>query len=472
MLYGSATGTATDRPLDVYVDPDNGNDGNIGTRSDLPLATLAEAERRIPDVIAHRVTVHLAGSSTPYDLPSFRQRTYHDFLVVVCDRGGDQDDGFDTVLSGVAQAGSNVSTLVTSGGLGVNTHRGRTLLIESGDASGDRRFIAEHTDTDVDSTHNFSAAIQDGDSWRIVESAATLRASDDTMLHGGALRSDRPSVIETPSPPALVFVNVKMDDTNSVFSRWSGNVIHYGVEWVTTTTTLSNEGYICAGRDDGTDQTDELASLPVDFFGAPSDTSWVGWGWSSRDGGFVLVRGGLASLAGVVVDRFPVQGVDFVTVTGFNFYNFGARIFGGMPTLHSAPSVELLFGEVNNVKTAGRITGSAWGVLVEGIGSMCYVGGQAGAELAIDATGVEGVVCEDGGSAYIRAADITADVTVLARQGGIVAFNQSDTIVTAATAETRVEDPGVGNTDATVASYGSVGDYNAAGDGSKVYRLA
>lgn len=472
MLYGSATGSATDRVLDVYVDPDSGDDGNIGTRADLPLATLAEAERRIPDVIAHRVTIHLRGSATPYAMPTFRARTYHDFLVVVCDSGGDQDDGFDEVLSGAAQAGSGVSTLVTSGGLGVNTHRGRTLLIESGDAQGDRRLIAEHTDTDVDSTHNFSAALQSGDSWRIVESAATLQPTDATILHGGPLRSDRPSVIETPSPPALVFVNVKIDDTNSVFSRWTGNIIHYGVEWVTSTFTLSNAGYICAGRDDGTDQTDELAALPVDFFDAPSDTSWVGWGWSARDGGFVLILGGLASLAGVVVDRFPVQGANFVTVTGFNFYNFGARVFGGVPTLHRAPAVEFLFGEVNNAKTASRITGSAWGILVEGNGTMCYVGGQAGAELSIDATGVEGVVCEDGAHAYIRAADITADVTVLARTGGVVGFNEADTIATAATAETRVEDPGVGNTDATLASYGSVADYNAAGDGSKIYRVA
>jgi len=52
---------ATDRDLDIYVDPTTGNDNNHGQDSSNPVATLQKASELIPEVIMHTMIVHVEG---------------------------------------------------------------------------------------------------------------------------------------------------------------------------------------------------------------------------------------------------------------------------------------------------------------------------------------------------------------------------------------------------------------------------
>lgn len=63
-------------PIELWVDADRGKDSNDGSKK-APLASLIEAERRIPYIVDHPVMIWVAPHSDPskgYEPPSFRER--------------------------------------------------------------------------------------------------------------------------------------------------------------------------------------------------------------------------------------------------------------------------------------------------------------------------------------------------------------------------------------------------------------
>lgn len=106
-----------------------------------------------------------------------------------------------------------------------------------------------------------------------------------------------------------------------------------------------------------------------------------------------------------------------------------------------------------------------WGV--EMLGDNSWL--QVLVHVDVDATGGEGYICADDTKLEIIQGDITADICIVSRRGGRVLISDNLTC-NITTADTRVEDPGIGNTDQAIGGYGSVGSYIAAGDGSKIQR--
>lgn len=469
--------THTSGPMDFWVDNVAGSDLNPGTLSQ-PFATIQAAESLIPDIVQHPIIIHVKGSATPYALPTFRNRIYQDspiegqqaIVAVICDHGGTNDDGFTTLDSGTAQGGSNQTTLVTAGGIGSSQERRtRTLLIESGTSVGDRRVIREHTDTDVIPTSAFSVALQAGDAWRIVESAAILEPDTTTELYGGPLRSSGyVTAPDAESSQALMIINFKLGDTNSNELYTSGHQVWYGIEWAPAGTSFNlfgNGAQIFCGLDHTLAGTaDERAGLPVSLFGAPSITSWVGWGWFSTKFVFLQGTGGQYSLSGIVCDRFPMNSGE-VYIAGFNFYTLGCRLFGF--DLGRKCSLILTQSDVNSQNVSGNIDGTIWGLSAEGPGARIHC---FDSNVTIDA-GTECVRAESGGEIYLQSGILTGPIGLIARRGGRVFFNNGNVSITAGTAETRVEDPEAVNIDRTQAGYTAVGRYIAAPDGSKVQRF-
>lgn len=473
-LDGGDPVTKTSAKMDIYVDGDNGDDGNAGTQA-LPLKTITEAEQRVPDVY-HDSVIHVKGGvSAPYTLKAFRPRRFTKRLGLICDWGGDENDGFSTITSGTAQAGSGRKTLVTSGGLGTDTYQGCTILIESGAAAGDIRYVSTHTDTDITSTHPFSAALQTGDEWRIVEAAATLRPEADNIVRGGPVIPvpARTTVYHKFALPGVVMANFKMDPTNTEDLSIAGHVQQFGIEWTGAPWTINAHDQSMTVGVDYDPPSGQEAQVAMELFGAPNKYSWAGWGWSSRSSGvFPFISGGSVTIAGAVVDRLACQYAN-VAVRGFYFWNFGCRALGGVPNIPARPtSLFLLYGEIDDTKIAGYSFGSVWGARADGAGAELYLGGQAGLEMQVEAPGVEAIQIEHGAQCYIRAADvIDSDVGAVARTGGFLQYHDTDFVITKAdTADVRVEDAVGGNTDGTlgVAPLDAANKYISAGDGSTV----
>lgn len=471
MKYGSASTTVTDRKLDVYVDADNGSDEAPGTLI-APVRTILEAEKRIPSEVLHTVVVHVRAASVPYDLPTFRPRAYGALVIVVCDWGGQRGDGFVTHHEDVSTSASSQTQIVCAGGLGVNTHRGRTVVVESGEAAGDRRLIADHSDTTISPTHAFSAPIVEGDTFRIVDSGAILQPSADTQIHGGPINPSGYVSSRSQSEFALVFANFKCADDVIDQLYVTGHVVQYGWEWVNNVgpafDVFGDGSLVRAGQDSATEvDGDELASIPVDHLGAPTHNSWAGWGWSHRTGfSFLQGDGGRYGLAGVVMDRFPMNS-GRVFVAGYLFWNLGCRLIS--LSINRLCSLVLSHSEVEDVKIGGRITGAVWGISAEGPGARIHL-------LDVDATlsvpGGEAVRSEHGASIYVQNGDVTdCDIGLLARAGGTVWFRDGVTVV-ADTAQTRTEDPEGAPSDRPIGDYDAVGRYISAADGSVVQRFS
>lgn len=470
-MYGSATASVTDRPLDIYVDGNNGDDVNIGTIPDAPLATLAEAERRIPDVIEHVVKVWIEPSATPYDWATVRDRTMRSRLYFIGGRSED-DLGFTELLSSTAaQAGSSDGVIVTSGGLGVNTFRGKTVEVLTGNAAGDLRIIAEHTDTDITPVLEFSADVQDGDTFRIVESGVLVNLPAHVSEVSSAGGGGRGVLTGTPAP-GLAMVNLRVNsfsdpEPSTPTVQMTGLTYWFGIDFdgsgifgdeVKTT----HQGFLYVGADsDSPDSPDPVARLPVEDFGAPNIRSWLSWGIGANATGtdFPLWDSCQAFIVGIVVDRFPYND-SRMRVQALRFFNGGVRDFG-----QSSVILDNGWSDIPGENTSLIVGTLGWGV--EMLGDDSWL--QVPAHVDVDATGGEAYICADDAKLEIIQGDITADVCIVARRGGRVLISGNLTC-NSTTADTRVEDPGVGNTDQAIGGYGSVGSYIAAGDGSKIQR--
>jgi hypothetical protein len=195
----------------LVVDVATGSDNNSGTAA-APLATLIEAERRLPFLIDHDVEIRVVGSGT-YTMPSFRQRVYRLGQIYV------HATPVTTLLgSTLAGSGSGVS-VVKSTGLATDQYRDEFIHILSGAAAGQRRMIKTNTATDIVPVRNFTVAVAAGDAYEILRPSVTLLGGTGVaspLVHGTLI----PVVsIATNFEPTLNFENFLIDRTTFVTGR-------------------------------------------------------------------------------------------------------------------------------------------------------------------------------------------------------------------------------------------------------------
>lgn len=186
-------------PIELWVDADRGKDSNDGSKK-APLASLVEAERRIPYIVDHPVMIWVAPHSDPskgYEPPSFRERIIRAPIDVV-------GTEYKELYSGTLKTGSNHTKFIVDAGLGVNTYQGKIIEMTSGELKGFRRTISRNTDTELwpaacFPNHASVGTTKVGDTFRIIEPVVAIKfprpqrgqyawnvsEGDYTFMHGG-----------------------------------------------------------------------------------------------------------------------------------------------------------------------------------------------------------------------------------------------------------------------------------------------
>lgn len=162
-------------PMVLWVDAERGKDSNEGTK-DSPLASLVEAERRIPYIVDHPVMIWVAPHADPsdgYEPPTFRERIMRAPIDIVATE-------YKELYSGTLLTGSNHTKFVVPAGLGVDTYRGKIIEMTSGELKGFRRTISRNSDTELwpaacFTSHITTGTTKVGDTFRILEPVVTIK---------------------------------------------------------------------------------------------------------------------------------------------------------------------------------------------------------------------------------------------------------------------------------------------------------
>lgn len=459
------TGSKTKAPMDLYVDGDNGDDANVGDQLN-PLETIIEAERRIPDVVDHPVKVWVQEASSAYDMPTFRARVLRDTIYVV---GAADNDTFHftELVTGTGDEGSGGDNdrqlVVSGGGLGSNTHRGKTIEILSGAQAGARRMIGDHDDTTVTVSLEFPGALGDGVEFRIVEPSIEVSFPDTLTYTAGASFIPLADNAEA-NVPALTLINFK----GSTYPRDIGNgrVNFFGLDFhgagLAIPRLSCRSGLLRVGGDfrNGLD----LRAQAGVVFGASGDTFWAGWSMGADVGDGLLVEQLDAEMSGVVLDRLICTASEIYLQKPWLF-NVGLRVFAvgnRRSSIYVGGTVGFAGGEVSSV-----IIGTVeWGVDVIGDSEVFLE------KVDVTAEGLPAVAARRGAKVVLwnTSNNIEGDIGLLAQEGGRIVFTDGAVSITSTTADTRVIDDGV-NTDQVLDDYDADGDYIASGDGSVIQRV-
>jgi hypothetical protein len=155
-------------PIDLYVDPTSGNDTNPGTQA-LPIATLLEADRRIPTTLAFAATIHIRNDT--YVLPDrgyfLRSRVLNAPLTVLADESWDSSV-FQVISAGTAGAGTVAGSIAIAGAPAIDLYANETIEFLNGAAIGQRQRIRDNTTTEIIPNRLFSPAPAPGDAYRII----------------------------------------------------------------------------------------------------------------------------------------------------------------------------------------------------------------------------------------------------------------------------------------------------------------
>ena len=286
-IHGTGISSTTVAPLDIFVSGLNGDDANNGMTAAFPLATLIAAERLIPDIVDHRVIMHLGNAGgSPYAAPFFRERVVRARIWVIGDGAGQsgEPDGFRAVAgtgnSGTADGGSTANELIfTAGGMTVDAFLGKTIEITSGAALGDRRTITENSATTFKPTRPWSASVA-GSTYRVVEPDVDIdwvRIDSDQLEVGVATGVGMDGTFRDHADlVGLFFVNIRASaPSSSVFASFRRTrILMFGVEMTDTPLSFSfNQSPASLGIDSSRDGVYSAR----DDFGLPSRTTWLGW---------------------------------------------------------------------------------------------------------------------------------------------------------------------------------------------------
>lgn len=164
--------------------------------------------------------------------------------------------------------------------------------ILTGAAAGDRRTIRDNTATDITPVRRFTAAVADGDLYRIVEPAVTINLPPSAYVCdglGGTYNVNQFRAGDSGIPPALVFANFKFVQnsnslTNNYFTR--SHVQLFGCELTVDGGALPFRTVgesIFSGGDSNVFSESEIGAT----LSGLTKSSWAGWGsYVHSAGGF------------------------------------------------------------------------------------------------------------------------------------------------------------------------------------------
>lgn len=327
---------ATSSEMDIYVRAADGSDLNSGTISE-PLATLTEAEKRIPINVFHTVRVHVGlHTGNGYDVTSFRERFLGENIYIIGDGGGGSSDGFTEIISSTAALSGSNSELVVTSGLSTTEYNGygelwgATIEILSGNAAGDRKVIRNNTATGIYPDAQFSSSILPGDLYRIVKPETIIYYNNvdyNTIIASrcglGLNMSDPPTIAKR-----LWFVNFKFVKGTSQgywdFVADSSSIALMGIIFAEEVQFKLSNCSLYSGME-RYEQTpdDAIVDSVISDLGVPNNKSWLGWGIaiesSTPNQASIYVRGSEDS---IVSGSFNSEQI--VCVNGLLYVYFGS----------------------------------------------------------------------------------------------------------------------------------------------------
>lgn len=306
----------------------DGDDNNSGTEA-APFASLERAYQSIPIIVTHPVIIHLgvhSGSGWPY--VTLGQHLMRAPIIVIGDGAG-SGDGFTELLSGAAEAGSS-QYQISSSGLTLNAFRGKTILVTSGAATGDRRHVNYNDTGALYPNTPFTAAVATGDTFRVVGPAVNILLNDTFIeekspLVSGCGQADS-FVTASRNNNKVWFVNVGIQTTvMSPLILSSSSVIFFGVElindWVNLVYIKGSQLLLGREAEVFTVQSGGCPTAQA-LLGVPNYLSWDGWGLTSY-GPTAFADGG-SVFGTLIAPQLSVQGSD-VTLIGGNIYENGLQ---------------------------------------------------------------------------------------------------------------------------------------------------
>ena len=331
--------TTTIGPLNLFVSGLNGDDDNTGLSAGSPLATLIEAEDRLPDIIDHLVIIHLGNAgASPYAMPLFRERIVRARVWLIGDGAGQsgEPDGFRAVAgtggAGTADGSSTINELVFgAGGMTPDAFLGKTLEITSGASVEDRRTISENTATTFKPTRAFTASVA-GSTYRVIEPDVDIdvvQADPDQRVTSFAIGFGRSGLFQPdPNLTGLFFVNLRFVTTGSTttFPSWDRSRIGlFGVEVGDFPISLVYQNSFVTAGIEATAGSGVFSAR--DDFGLPSKRTWDGWGLSRPLA--VAASTFLVLLPRATTFRAFLVGQVMFTGAGSSPAVFGGRLYGG-----------------------------------------------------------------------------------------------------------------------------------------------
>lgn len=285
--------------IELYIRGFDGDDSNPGTE-DSPFETLIGAAASLPSIINHTVIMHVGRhAGNGYTPPIFNNLQINENVWIIGDGGGEEgEDGFTEVVSSrSAEAGSSNTVIVTTGlsdaeFKGYGEHFGRTVEILSGAAEGDLRSVRNNTTTQIYVSIPFSAPIEEGDTFRIVESKINIYriAPYNVLLNGIGFSSDK----------KINFVNFNV--TSNVygpkFQFYNSVLGMYGINFVKGATLDLTGSRLRAGVEEISYPTYSCPSSVSDL-GVRLATSWSGW---------TVVNRGLVAGEQLIVQKGLLEG--------------------------------------------------------------------------------------------------------------------------------------------------------------------
>jgi hypothetical protein len=443
--YGSFSLCETYTPITWRLDTVNGNDKADGISS--PLKTLAEVEARIPKTVRHDQLVDI--ESLTAVMPTWQRRDYAGGQIYV--RGTQST----TILASTAAGVGSTNAIVKSSGLSVGQYRDYWIHILSGAASSDWRMIKDVPNTtDIVPVRSFSAAIQSGDRYEIVDNAVSVSLVDKPVIHGS------PSTQGSYFDPCINFENLKFVTAGALLV---GRVAFWRccLNLASFLTVFSNQRLALCGVDGNTLGVPS-AFAPQRVYGG-AITAYVGAGISLR--GIEEPSGG--GIYGYVNSTLgmTIRNAVYTQIFGGNIRDDHTTIYG--------PNTTVVFGgDVEAIPLVA--TGQATGALRVRGGGYCQL-----VRAFVNGAGTIGTAVETGGVLELMSSP-NASVTLVGasygiharRGGGRVILHQEDPNPPSVSGGIAAYACGEGPT--TAASFASVGGTLAPAsgdDGSRITRV-
>jgi len=332
---------ATIEDMDIYVRAADGSDSNPGTSSE-PLATLVEAEARIPINVLHTIKIHVGPhTGNGYTVPSFRKRYLEANIYIIGNGGGGGTDGFTEIISSTAAGSGSNNELIVTSGLSTSEYGGfgelwgATIEILTGAAAGDRRTIRNNTATGIYPNSQFTATVSSGDLYRVVKPETTIYYNTvdyNTIISNGCgsqlnVRSTHTIV------PKLWLINFRLTKgTSQGYWDFVSNNSSIVLMGVISTEEIQFKLGNCSlyGGMERYQQTpdDIIVDSVVSDLSVPNNKSWVGWGLTvesqTPNQATIYVRGSDDS---IVSGSFNAE--QFAAVNGLSNVYFGS-CWGGI----------------------------------------------------------------------------------------------------------------------------------------------